>query len=477
MTAIDPAKLQITQVPIGKLKLFPGNPRRGDVNGIAESIAVNGFFDPIAVQSGTNHIIGGNHTYQASVLINQILKGEKAEPKWWKKLAKKPKAFKTLPCIVFEVSDDQAKRMNLAANRLADKGSYDPQALVAMMQELGDAAGTGYSDDEWKMLTSVTDRSAMDAIGESLRSNSSLLAQLSGAGTLDDDDDDEGVHTDIKMPTPHKFDDDDDDEEGQFEAAEDELKGAVQLKDDMKFEGRDADTMWNIPLLRTDMLMQVDELPDNLDSWAGSATKNWPDPEQWWLYNVGIDSTSGMLDVSKCVVSFYCFDEYFENWWWFPERWVSKLLNSNIRYIVGPDFSPWSSNPRIVNMWAIFRQRWLSRYFQECGLKLIPNVSWANGETWLLDNVILPTLPKHAPILATQMQTFKLDVDGTPEYGAEIKHIFDDVLQPDTLLLYAGEPGRDFVESLGLQCNIRWIGTRVMKLAEQAKGRQKKKGL
>lgn len=75
--------------------------------------------------------------------------------------------------------------------------------------------------------------------------------------------------------------------------------------------------------------MTFDDLPDTLTAWAGSATKDDDDPDRWWLYNWGIDSTSGMKqDKSQVIVSFYAFDDYFDNWWYFPERYMAKIVNS-----------------------------------------------------------------------------------------------------------------------------------------------------
>ncbi len=53
-------------VPIGSLKPFGGNPRRGDVAAIRESLRVNGQYRPVVVRRETSEVLAGNHTLKAA---------------------------------------------------------------------------------------------------------------------------------------------------------------------------------------------------------------------------------------------------------------------------------------------------------------------------------------------------------------------------------------------------------------------------
>ncbi|WP_067565878.1 ParB N-terminal domain-containing protein [Nocardia acidivorans] len=129
----------MTQVTISKLTPFPGNPRRGDVPAIAESLKANGQFRPIVVQKATGYVLAGNHTMQAAISLGW----DKIDVHW------------------VDVDDDRAKRIVLADNRLADKGHYDLVALADLLQEVTDLEGTGYSDDE---LTALMDQIQPDDV-------------------------------------------------------------------------------------------------------------------------------------------------------------------------------------------------------------------------------------------------------------------------------------------------------------------------
>lgn len=116
-------------LPISDLTPYPGNPRRGNVDAIKDSLEANGQFRPLVVQAGTNYVLAGNHTLQA------------AEALGWTEVA----------CWLLEVDDDKAKRIVLADNRTSDLGWYDDNDLLSLLNgldEAGGLAGTGYGYDD-----------------------------------------------------------------------------------------------------------------------------------------------------------------------------------------------------------------------------------------------------------------------------------------------------------------------------------------
>lgn len=123
------ADLETLAVPVGKLSLLPGNPRRGDVDAVARSLDTFGQRKPIvAKRDGT--VIAGNHTLQAAQQLG------------WDEIA------------VVWVDDDEttAKAFALADNRTAELGGYDEQALADLISEVRDVdaellAAAGWADD------------------------------------------------------------------------------------------------------------------------------------------------------------------------------------------------------------------------------------------------------------------------------------------------------------------------------------------
>lgn len=122
--------LTITHLPIKELAHLKGNPRKGDIEAVAESMAENGIYQPIIINKGTktgrpNEIIAGNH----------------------RALAAKKLGHKTIPAIVLDLTETEATKIALADNRTSDLAEYDQDALLAMLESIeGDLEGTGYDD-------------------------------------------------------------------------------------------------------------------------------------------------------------------------------------------------------------------------------------------------------------------------------------------------------------------------------------------
>lgn len=121
-----PSTLAKLAVPIDGLKPYGRNPRRGNVDVIAESLRVHGQFRPVVVRTGTNEILAGNHTVQAARQLG------------WARIA----------ATFVDVDDDTAARIVLIDNRANDVAGYDEETLLALLSELADTekalAGTGF---------------------------------------------------------------------------------------------------------------------------------------------------------------------------------------------------------------------------------------------------------------------------------------------------------------------------------------------
>jgi hypothetical protein len=75
---------------------------------------------------------------------------------------------------------------------------------------------------------------------------------------------------------------------------------------------------------------------------------------------------------------FFLDDYRFERVWNRPSVYVPRLRQFPV--VLTPDFSLYTDWPLSVNLWNIYRSRWLGRYWQEHGITVIPTVGWA-GES------------------------------------------------------------------------------------------------
>lgn len=129
--------------PTSKLRTYYKNPRRGDVEEIKKSLAVNGQYKPIVVNVGShtgrkNEVLAGNHTLAAARDLGWV----------------------TIAVSMVDVDEDQAKRIVLVDNRTGDKASYDLDELAELLDGLDSLDGTGYTDADLESLLAGEDDDA-----------------------------------------------------------------------------------------------------------------------------------------------------------------------------------------------------------------------------------------------------------------------------------------------------------------------------
>lgn len=136
MTKLSPTiapEIESLAVPITDLKLWPGNPRQGDVGALSESLKRFGQVRPVLVQKSTMRIVAGNHLFRAASALG------------WDRIA----------CVVTEMTDKQAKAFLAADNRMSDLGSFDNDLLAILLADIArndSLEGTGYDEDDLDAL-------------------------------------------------------------------------------------------------------------------------------------------------------------------------------------------------------------------------------------------------------------------------------------------------------------------------------------
>tara|TARA_R110002020_G_scaffold207975_5_gene413587 strand:+ start:122 stop:733 length:612 start_codon:yes stop_codon:yes gene_type:complete len=116
------------EVSLYDLKLYPNNPRIGDVNTIYESLLQNGQYRPLVVNRKDNVILAGNHTFKALKRLG----------------------WATAIVWYVDVDDETAKQIMLIDNKLNDDATYDYEKLqkaITEMQDVGQLIGTGYTEE------------------------------------------------------------------------------------------------------------------------------------------------------------------------------------------------------------------------------------------------------------------------------------------------------------------------------------------
>ena len=175
--------LKSLAVSIDSLHGLEDNPRKGDVDAVAASLARFGQRKPIVARRDDGTIIAGNHTWQAAKKLG------------WQEIA-----------VAFVGDDDvTAQAYALADNRTAELGSYDEELLLQMIQDIQKIdeallADTGWARKDYEQLVEklgIVDQQDVDsAFDNLLQGEREDATQMTFIVTLDQA---EQIRTALKM--------------------------------------------------------------------------------------------------------------------------------------------------------------------------------------------------------------------------------------------------------------------------------------
>lgn len=200
---------------------------------------------------------------------------------------------------------------------------------------------------------------------------------------------------------------------------------------EMPFNSFGKGGLHNIPDLREDMLGSV---PSHMQTWVGPGTPN----ADSYFYIYGSCAIEKIRS-NDLIVAYYTHDYKFESVWNDPRKFTARMVRFKVRGVVTPSYSPWLGSPVWFQIYQIARSRWLGRYWQEAGLKVIPDIALVNLEHDEMLPLLLTGLPKEPPCVAIQAQN---KGGMQPEaYYALAKTAFLKVLKhihPRQILVYHG---------------------------------------
>ncbi len=127
------------------------------------------------------------------------------------------------------------------------------------------------------------------------------------------------------------------------------------------------------------------------------------------------------------AVHFFLDDYRFESVWRNPARNLDAL--KHIGTMLSPDFSLWGDMPIAMQLWQVYRNRWMGRYWQERGLQVIPAISWSLPHDFCYAGVEVGSIVAISTVGVKQ--------------NKEAQHLFHqgfdrmcEVLQPSAILCY-----------------------------------------
>lgn len=97
---------------------------------------------------------------------------------------------------------------------------------------------------------------------------------------------------------------------------------------------------------------------------------------------VGFNYAKSMVDADKAgaCCHFFLDDYQFERVWSRPERYLDVLRGFDC--VVAPDFSLYLDMPAPMQAWNLYRSLALARWWSDGGVTVVPNLTWAQPETY-----------------------------------------------------------------------------------------------
>lgn len=386
--------IKVERVPIDSVTPFHKNPRVGDVEKVAESLKDNGQFKPIVVNVGTK-----------TGRPNEILGGNHT----WK--AAKRLNWPDIEVAWVDVDETRANKIVLADNGTSDGSTYDDSLLAQLLLDIKDAGasliGTTYTDDTLSRLVK----------SEKIK--------------------DENPFADVDK----------------IEDAPEDLEGVLDLNNDIFFP---SDLPYDIPELRLEMI--PDECPQPLDTWAGfelDLERQEEDPDIHWLavWHAG----SRGINWNNAIACFYTEDFHFESVYTDTAKNAKKILNLGMFASIMPNYSVNPTWPIATWVWAVYRSFYVGRFFQEAGIKVIPDIQYGSDDKVL--DLTLMGIPHGAGVVSAQVQNFRGDKELIRRGGRQLKEA-EDRLGFKSIIIYGHTDADELVERADFDCEVIRVSNR-----------------
>ena len=103
--------------------------------------------------------------------------------------------------------------------------------------------------------------------------------------------------------------------------------------------------------------------------------------DHWISFNFA----KGCEEPEKHGIHFFVDDYQFMRLWKTPDAYTEML--QKFQAVCTPDFSTYVDFPLAIQIYNHYRKHWLGAYWQECGIKVIPTISWSDESSfdWCFD--------------------------------------------------------------------------------------------
>lgn len=381
--------LKGTDVWVGEVdpKLLPPNPKNWRIHSQRQRSTYKAFQEKFGFLGLALFNLGTNRLLDGHMRVDEAIKDDSP----------------TIPIIVVDEPDETRENEILATldniGLLAQRNEQALRSLTKAVDQKLEAVKTE-AERKLKQLRKDIQETEMET-GPVLKQSTSRLRPIS--------------------PPPEEDEEGSEEPEDSYESLDDpEDVIKTFINPHVEFDGL---TELGIPELLKNGLATPDLAP----------RKTFPDEPYEDAYHCYSQSFDGTY-YPGCI-GFYTHDEKFEAIFNQVNDFIEWAKDIQPKCFIGPDFSSYTTWPKVKNLYAVYKSRWCTRIWQECGLKVIPTVQVIDEHPYTLTTkYVLETLPTKA----TLSIECRGDEDKSfPKLTRWINKIIT-VCKPECLVLYGG---------------------------------------
>lgn len=162
-------------------------------------------------------------------------------------------------------------------------------------------------------------------------------------------------------------------------------------------------------------------------------------PDDLVMY--GTDVRRSYAKTKGKTVHFFLDDYKFESLWNKPVKTLQPI--KNIGSALSPDFSLFMDYPKALQIYNTYRNRWLGRFWQHHGIKVIPTIGWSDESSY---DFCFKGVHKNSPVAVGTVGVNNKDSKYLFAKG------FDkmcEVLEPSALIVYGETEPVNFQQYFG----------------------------
>lgn len=145
------------------------------------------------------------------------------------------------------------------------------------------------------------------------------------------------------------------------------------------------------------------------------------------------------LNKERSVLSFYSWDSHFEGLWGRLLEWVERVKEYMV--CVSPNYTIQHTDPIVFQAWQVYRSRYIGRYWQEAGVKVIPDIIWSDESSY---DFCFLGIPLHPTSVSIQVQNFGDEELWGKGFNEMLKRV-----QPQSILAYCPKNRQVLLERYG----------------------------